>query len=154
MSISKTSVNFCLVITLSIFMSNYNVLAASGMMLITKYFFLFCYLSDILIILREIVEGFTFFKNICESKYLEMNIRFSPIIVFLRICFFLKLIWTWYWLIYWGCICTGPPNCIAQCMPRKYGVRECLHDCVMNGYSYGTCAPPYLTGKCCCTRER
>ncbi|KAF8093982.1 hypothetical protein N665_0373s0036 [Sinapis alba] len=77
MAISKISVIFLLVITLSVYMSNYNVLGASG-----------------------------------------------------------------------------PPNCIAQCVPGKYGVRECVHDCVMNGYSYGTCAPPYLTGKCCCTKER
>ncbi|KAG2271475.1 hypothetical protein Bca52824_066030, partial [Brassica carinata] len=45
-----------------------------------------------------------------------------------------------------------PPNCTAQCVPGKYGLHECIYDCIVAGYDYGTCNPN-PTGKCCCAYE-
>ncbi|RID63291.1 hypothetical protein BRARA_E02308 [Brassica rapa] len=47
---------------------------------------------------------------------------------------------------------SGPPNCKAQCVPGKYGLHECIYDCIVAGYDYGTCNPN-PTGKCCCAYE-
>ncbi|CAN7106556.1 unnamed protein product [Brassica rapa subsp. narinosa] len=46
----------------------------------------------------------------------------------------------------------GPPNCKAQCVPGKYGLHECIYNCIVAGYDYGTCNPN-PTGKCCCAYE-
>lgn len=50
------------------------------------------------------------------------------------------------------CICAEPPNCQTQCVPGKYGLYECIYDCIVSGYDYGTCNPN-PSGKCCCAHE-
>ncbi|CAF1701074.1 putative defensin-like protein 53 [Brassica napus] len=47
-----------------------------------------------------------------------------------------------------------PPNCYARCVPGRYELRECVHDCIVKrqGYTYGRCVPN-PNGKCCCNHE-